>query len=160
MIQSLFADGVIAYRATEHKPAVRAFEVEATREVIAADSRDAMTWAPSPRNFRMTLSREVPRLVREHVARVIAPWHEAGAVYAIHPGGPRIIDAVKEALGLSEEQVHFSREILREYGNMSSATLPHVWARMLAEVPDRTPVLSLAFGPGLTIAAAKLRVRA
>lgn len=155
VINSLFADGVISYRAGDApEPGYR---VEATREVIAGESRDAMTWGVSAAGFRMTLSREVPKLVRQHVAGVVAPWREAGAVYAIHPGGPRIIDAVKEALGLSEEQVVTSREVLRAYGNMSSATLPHVWMHLRERIKPGTPVISLAFGPGLTIAASLMR---
>ena len=157
VINSLFADGAITYRATDADEGRTGYRVEAAREVIASESRDAMTWGLSAAGFRMTLSREVPKLVRQHVTGVVAPWREPGAVYAIHPGGPRIIDAVKEALNLNEEQVTTSREVLREYGNMSSATLPHVWMRLRDQIAPGTPVISLAFGPGLTIAASLMR---
>lgn len=157
VIQSLFADGMIRYRASEKKSS-RSFRLEDMNEKIAAGSLSQMTWDLSSHGFRMTLSREVPNLVQESVAALVSPWQESNSVYAIHPGGPRIIDAVKDALGLSEEQVHFSREVLRLHGNMSSATLPHVWQKMLEELPIGTPVVSMAFGPGLTLAGSRMRV--
>jgi predicted naringenin-chalcone synthase len=149
VIQSLFADGVIGYRAGETR--AHGFKVEELRENISTGTLKQMTWGLAHSQFTMTLAREVPKSVQESVAAIVKPWQTKNCVYAIHPGGPRIIDAVKEALGLSEEQVYFSREILRRHGNMSSATLPHVWQLMLKELADETPVISMAFGPGLTI---------
>src|SRR5665213_63301 len=107
----------------------------------------------------MTLAREVPESVQKSVTAIVKTWQTKDCVYAIHPGGPRIIDAVKDALHLSEEQVHFSHAILRDHGNMSSATLPHVWQKMLSEVSSGTPVISMAFGPGLTISTSLMAVR-
>ncbi|MDR3672831.1 MAG: 3-oxoacyl-[acyl-carrier-protein] synthase III C-terminal domain-containing protein [Holophaga sp.] len=84
------------------------------------------------------------------------------ALFAIHPGGPRIIDEIAELLGLGPEQVRASNAILRNHGNMSSATLPHVWKAMLedAAVEPGRLIVALAFGPGLTISGAILRKRA
>lgn len=156
VIQSLFADGVIRYRVSSERPE-RGFEVLELKEVIASESLGHMTWAVSAQGFKMTLAREVPKLVQGAIEDLVMPWRSTGAVYAIHPGGPRIIDAVAEALQLSEEQVWFSREILRLHGNMSSATLPHVWQMMMHEIPPGTPVISMAFGPGLTLSASLMR---
>ncbi|MGE0527511.1 MAG: 3-oxoacyl-[acyl-carrier-protein] synthase III C-terminal domain-containing protein [Bdellovibrionales bacterium] len=156
VIQTLFADGVIRYRVSEERPA-EGYQIHAFEEVIASGSLREMTWSVSPHGFQMTLGREVPYLVREGVRALVSRWRDLPCVYAVHPGGPRIIDAVKEALELSEEQVYFSREVLRWHGNMSSATLPHVWERMLAEIPEGTPVISMAFGPGLTLSASLMR---
>lgn len=71
----------------------------------------------------------------------------------MHPSGTRIIDRVCDALKLDDDQVRISREVLRDFGNMSSATLFHVWMRLLADatIPAGTFVLSLAFGLGLTV---------
>ncbi len=156
VIQSLFADGVIRYRCSASKPQ-SGFEVIELKEVIAPGSLEQMTWDVSGQGFRMTLNRDVPNLVQEAIAKLVKPWRGANTVYAIHPGGPRIIDAVKEALDLSEEQIWFSKEVLKKHGNMSSATLPHVWQRMLGEVPAGTRVISMAFGPGLTLSASLMR---
>lgn len=158
VIQSLFADGVIRYRCTRDRVKdAPSFRVEEMKEVIAPGSLRHMTWSASTHGFRMTLSREVPEAVQTAIAELIRPWQSAEAVYAIHPGGPRIIDAVKSALSLSEDQVFFSREILRQHGNMSSATLPHVWQSMLPQLKSGVPVISMAFGPGLTLSASLMR---
>ena len=80
-------------------------------------------------------------------------------IYAVHPGGPRIIELVEEALELNPHQVGHAKAILRDRGNMSSATLPHIWQNLLvdAAVPADTPIVSLAFGPGLTVYGTILR---
>jgi predicted naringenin-chalcone synthase len=156
VVQSLFADGMIRYRVSGGAPA-QSFEVLDLKEVISPGTLEHMRWDVSGQGFRMTLNRDVPKKIEAVVAALVSPWRCAGTVYAIHPGGPRIIDAVKEALQLSEEQVFFSKEILRKHGNMSSATLPHVWSEMLGEIPSGTRVISMAFGPGLTVSAALMR---
>jgi predicted naringenin-chalcone synthase len=68
--------------------------------------------------------------------------------WAIHPGGPRVIDAVRDALGLPEESASHSRAVLRDHGNMSSATLPFI-LRALSQERVPRPWAGLAFGPGL-----------
>ena len=120
--------------------------------------------------MHMTLARDVPdRIAGALRGFVLELFAKAGlsvsdlrgAVAAVHPGGPKIIDRVREVLELSDTQVAASRAVLFDYGNMSSATLPHVWARVLADtdVPVGTPILSLAFGPGLTVCGGIFRKR-
>jgi predicted naringenin-chalcone synthase len=173
VVQSLFADGHIRYALMLQDPAepitAPAFEVLAVREEIVPDTLADMTWVPSEWGFRMTLARDVPEKIAaalpEYLQRLFAQAGEgynvahAQTLFAVHPGGPRIIDSVQELLGLCPTQVEVSRALLYERGNMSSATLPHVWERMLAtaEIPAGTLVASLAFGPGLTIAGALFR---
>ena len=84
----------------------------------------------------------------------------AKAIFAVHPGGPKIIEQVAEQLHLGEAQVAHSRAVLLARGNMSSATLPHVWSDLLADraVTDGQAVVTLAFGPGLTLAGGVFRV--
>jgi predicted naringenin-chalcone synthase len=128
-----------------------------------------MTWELSEWGFRMTLARDVPEKIAAalpgFLARMFAQADEdyesarAETLFAVHPGGPRIIDAVQGLLELSAEQTAASRALLYERGNMSSATLPHVWARVLETrtIKADTLVASLAFGPGLTIAGTLFR---
>jgi predicted naringenin-chalcone synthase len=111
----------------------------------------------------MTLSPEVPKQVAGHLRRFVSDLYakagmslaqdHARTVYAVHPGGPKIIDGVRDVLELSEAQVQTSRDVLRDHGNMSSATAPHIWMRVADDpaVAPGTPVVSLAFGPGLTM---------
>jgi len=128
-----------------------------------------MTWMASDFGMQMTLSRKVPDHIRaglgdflERMAATTGTTLDAlrrTSVFAIHPGGPRIIDEIAELLGLRPDQVEASNAVLRDYGNMSSATLPHVWMNILDDdaVKPGTRVVALAFGPGLTISGAILR---
>jgi predicted naringenin-chalcone synthase len=124
-----------------------------------------MSWNAGETGWQMTLSRDVPTKIRDalpgFVDELLAPHglKLTDCIAAIHPGGPRIIDEVASVLGLSEEQTQYSRKVLLERGNMSSATLPHIWEQIAlsqAAAPGQ-PILSLAFGPGLTLCGALLR---
>jgi predicted naringenin-chalcone synthase len=173
VVQTLFADGLIRYRAARPGPEPEPFlELAAAREEIVPDSEDAMTWMVSDFGMQMTLSRRVPDYIRAALGAYLdrlgaglgldARKLADRALFAIHPGGPRIIDQIAELLGLAPEQVQASNAVLRDRGNMSSATLPHVWQAMLQD-PGVEPgrlVVALAFGPGLTISGAILRKRA
>jgi predicted naringenin-chalcone synthase len=116
----------------------------------------------------MTLARDVPQRIagalRGQLTDVfrradVDPAEIKNTLFAIHPGGPKIIDGVRKVLELDEALVAASQAVLRAYGNMSSATLPHLWARMAADraVAPGTLIASLAFGPGLTMCAALFR---
>ncbi|MEQ9070818.1 MAG: 3-oxoacyl-[acyl-carrier-protein] synthase III C-terminal domain-containing protein, partial [Gimesia chilikensis] len=73
--------------------------------------------------------------------------------WAIHPGGPRILNAVAETVGFEESLLSPSREVLARYGNMSSPTVLFI-LKKLQEEQARLPCVMLGFGPGLTIEAA------
>jgi predicted naringenin-chalcone synthase len=169
VVQSLFADGHIRYAMTygEADTAKRdegAFEILAVREEVVPDSLGDMTWVLSEWGFRMTLAREVPEKIANGLPSFLQRLFADGnrnfeaerekAVFAIHPGGPRIIDSVKDLLRLDESQITHSRAVLFDRGNMSSATLPHVWERIDKDetIKSGTLIVSLAFGPGLTMA--------
>lgn len=155
VIESLFADGFIRYRLGK-APGLRLIHLY---EELLPSSMDAMRWTPHQQHFRMSLAREVPvhilGALDGFLKRLAGDVEMKKAHFAIHPGGPKILNYIKRHLDLSEEQIHFSRSILKEYGNMSSATLPHIWMRMLEE-GVKGPIISLAFGPGLKIAGALL----
>lgn len=119
----------------------------------------------------MTLSREVPEKIAAALPRFLerlllsageSPQaRREDIIFAIHPGGPKIIDSVQKLFQLTDDQIATSRAVLFERGNMSSATLPHIWAEILADAGVRpgTRVVSLAFGPGLTVAGALFKKR-
>ncbi|MGY1795638.1 type III polyketide synthase [Geodermatophilus sp. SYSU D00525] len=121
---------------------------------------DHMTWDVTDLGFRMGLSPRVPDVLSRHVGDVVTELLggaglrvEDVAGWAVHPGGPRIIDVVRDELGLAEAQVAASRRVLAEHGNCSSATVLLV-LQELADVDG--PVVVTAFGPGLTLYAALL----
>jgi predicted naringenin-chalcone synthase len=171
VVQTLFSDGFIAYSVTGHPRwdgALPALGLLAQREETLPDSGDAMMWICSDWGMHMTLARDVPeRILASLGGFVTSLCDEAelrdterqSALFAIHPGGPRILDLVQGELHLSEEQIAFSRRALFARGNISSATLPYIWRDLVASeaVPDGQPIVSLAFGPGLTLCGAVLR---
>jgi predicted naringenin-chalcone synthase len=125
-----------------------------------ASTADHMTWDVTDLGFRMGLSPRVPDVLARHVGDVVTELlGEAGlriedvAGWAVHPGGPRILDVVRDELGLAETQLAASRRVLAEHGNCSSATVLLVLDE-LADVDG--PVVAMAFGPGLTLYAALL----
>jgi len=78
--------------------------------------------------------------------------------WCVHPGGPRILEAARDAMGLDAAALRFSREVLRRHGNMSSATILFILGEMIRQ-GVRGPVVMLAFGPGLSMEAALGRIR-
>ena len=162
VIQSLFADGFIRYSICESDPAP-GLRVLALDERILPHSSDAMAWVVSDHGMQMTLARDVPDRVAGSLRQFVSELyrkagmtlgeHHTRTVFAVHPGGPKIIERVREVLELSDAQVQTSRDVLFDHGNMSSATVPHIWMRIVADanVAPGTPVVSLAFGPGLTV---------
>ncbi|MFI5334878.1 MAG: 3-oxoacyl-[acyl-carrier-protein] synthase III C-terminal domain-containing protein [Chlamydiales bacterium] len=156
VVQSLFADGFIKYTLSGQNGI---FKILQLQEEILEATTEQMTWRTEEWGFRMFISKEVPflisRVLPEFVERLKA---SPSALFAIHPGGPKIIEQVKKSLKLSDEQIHHSQMILRTCGNMSSATLPHIWEEIGKDrkVKVGTEIVSLAFGPGLTVCAAHL----
>ncbi|BAM04518.1 type III polyketide synthase [Phycisphaera mikurensis] len=155
---ALFADGAAAAVVTAD--AGRGRSLTGRASLVLPGSADAMTWAIGAHGFEMSLSPAVPALIAERLPGVIGPWlarhglTPAGvAGWAIHPGGPRVIDAVGEALGLGPAALAPSHALLREHGNMSSPTVLFLVDR-LRRSPG--PLVALAFGPGLTAEAALL----
>jgi predicted naringenin-chalcone synthase len=162
VVQTLFADGHMKYSvSSQNSEKGRSFKLLTIKEKIVKDSHQDMSWIPTPWGMQMNLSRDVPQKIKnelksffnEMIAECDFSLSDVSqATFAIHPGGPKIIDAVQEVFVLSELQVAESKKILFERGNMSSATLPHVWNEILQkELVVGTKVISFAFGPGLTI---------
>ncbi len=125
-----------------------------------ASTADLMTWDVTDLGFRMGLSPRVPGVLSRHVGEVVEELLSGAGLriedvagWAVHPGGPKIIDVVRDELGLAEEQVAASRRVLSEHGNCSSATVLLVLEEM-ADVEG--PVVAMAFGPGLTLYASLL----
>lgn len=156
---SLFADAAAAV-VLGPTPRAGGLRVLDTHAVTDTTRADLMTWDVTDLGFRMRLSPRVPLVLREHVAGTVATLlHRNGltrediAAWAIHPGGPRIVDVVADRLGLGEDEVADSRAVLAEHGNCSSATVLLILERLrrtrALRPGDR--VIALAFGPGLTL---------
>jgi predicted naringenin-chalcone synthase len=171
VVQTLFADGFIAYGVCDDASwdgRSSALELLAQEEQIVPDSTDAMTWSCSDWGMQMGLLRDVPDRIAGALGGFVTRLAlRAGlgkqelreAVYAVHPGGPKILDRAREVLQIDESQIACSRKVLLERGNMSSATLPHVWLELVrdTEIAAGRAIVSLAFGPGLTLCGAIMR---
>ncbi len=162
---ALFSDAAAAVAIAPGRPGLEVVDVAARTD---ADRAGLMTWDVTDAGFRMGLSPEVPAVLERHVERLVDDLLRGNALsradvsgWAVHPGGPRILDVVAQRLGLSPGDLGTSREILRDYGNCSSATVLLILERMLAEerVPTGGHVVMLAFGPGLTLYGVLLRRR-
>jgi alkylresorcinol/alkylpyrone synthase len=158
---SLFSD---AAAAVVLKPGAPGLEVVRTTARTDVDNAAHMTWDITDLGFKMGLSPKVPAVLALHVRDLVdellqgIPQAEVAA-WAIHPGGPRILDVCQDKLGLTDLALAASRSTLRDYGNCSSATVLLV----LTEVQRTTSleagqyVVMLAFGPGLTLYGTLLR---
>jgi alkylresorcinol/alkylpyrone synthase len=117
-------------------------------------STDALGWQIGSRGFRIVLSAGLPQIVRAHVGDdlrgFLQPHGGVGAVdeWVVHPGGPKVLDAVVAALDLPAEAVAASRASLRALGNLSSSAVLHLLADT-EPVPGRR-ALVLGVGPGVS----------
>lgn len=164
---TLFGDGFIKYSAvpdSEYDQTCGGLRIMAMQDTILADSAGEMTWHLNTHQFTLHLAKTVPQHIRDNClafARTLCA--KAGIdfeterhdmAYAIHTGGPKILDFVEEELGLDSTKLAHSRRLLLERGNMSSAACPHIWDSIVRDetIAKGTKVLSIGFGPGLTVA--------
>lgn len=156
---ALFGDGAAAVvLAGDDVPVVGpALEVLDSASHLYPDTETVMGWDVTDDGFRIMLDAGIPELARTHAARDVsdllsAHGHAVDDVrtWLVHPGGPRVLDAVVDALGLSEDDVSLTRRSLRENGNISSASVLQVLAATLAERPREAgaTAMMLALGPG------------
>lgn len=139
------------------------WRIEGQSSHILPGSAGQMGWIIGDHGFEMSLSAQVPASIAAEIAPFVAEGlakHGLATAdvesWAVHPGGPRVIACVEEALGLGEAALDVSRHVLAAHGNMSSATILFIIERMIvANAP--TPCVALAFGPGLTAEMALLR---
>jgi len=166
---ALFADGAAATVLAAADPsAVGAVQVSAPWRLLASgstvlpDSADAMAWTIGDHGFEMGLSPRVPALIAARLAPWLDGWLAARGLdraaigsWALHPGGPRLLESVRDCLGLPASAIEPSTAVLRECGNMSSATILFILNR-LQRAGAPLPCVALAFGPGLCVEAALL----
>jgi predicted naringenin-chalcone synthase len=165
---ALFADGAAAAvvsAAGAGDRGGRELRVLASGSTVIPATAELMSWRIGDHGFAMGLSPRVPAAVAAHLRPWLERWLrgqslEIGAVgsWALHPGGPRILQACAAALNLVPEQIAVSEAVLREHGNMSSATILFILERLRRGAAPG-PWLALAFGPGLAVEAALLDTR-
>ncbi|MBI5092277.1 MAG: type III polyketide synthase [Candidatus Hydrogenedentes bacterium] len=155
---ALFADGAAAIVGSG-EPVADRWRVVGTGSCLMPDSQDAMTWRIRDHGFVMSLSPHVPDLICTHLRGWMEEWLAGYGMtlpeirsWAIHPGGPRIIQSAAKALDLDKDVTEDSREILKTHGNMSSPTILFILKKM-RERNAPLPLVAMAFGPGLMVEA-------
>ena len=117
-----------------------------------------MAWELSSTGFLMTLSGYIPELIEEDFLQLTRKALSGKNLqvsdidyWCIHPGGRKILEAIRNSLDLSDDQLKESYEVLRDYGNMSSPTILFVLKKYLQHRQKNKKLFAAAFGPGLTM---------
>jgi len=156
----LFADGSAAVLVCADDHPFTGVRLDSFYSEILKDAKDSMSWNLSSSGFIMTLDSDVPEIFRsdigplkEHAIEKAGIGNDDIQYWCIHPGGKRILEAIGKGLSLKDEDLATSYKILREYGNMSSATvlfvLKEMWPRLMDDKGAK--IFTAAFGPGLTM---------
>ena len=163
---ALFGDGAAALVGCNDQSLGLTSAGESTWRLVASgshvmpDTREAMSWRIGDHGFTMTLSPQVAGQIQANLQPWLTGWlarHDLAigdvGSWAVHPGGPRILDAVQKSLELPPEALATSREVLADSGNMSSPTVLFIIDR-LRRASAPLPCVALGFGPGLVVEAA------
>lgn len=162
---ALFADGAAAVVGTPElqETGHKSWNLVASGSLLMPDSAGDMTWTIGDHGFAMTLSPRVPDLIGRHVRGWLEEWLARHGVrladvgcWAVHPGGPKILDVFAAAMSLPPTALAVSREVLAECGNMSSPTVLFILDRLRRRHAS-LPCVSLGFGPGLAVEVALFR---
>jgi alkylresorcinol/alkylpyrone synthase len=157
---SLFADGAAAAVVTcepEHRNGTAPLELAAAGSTLWPETLDVMGWEVDGDGLHVVFSRDIPTFIRERVRSSLDTFLEASGLdrtaldhVVAHPGGPKVITAYEETLGLPPDTLRHAREVLRDCGNMSSPTCLFVLERFMEGgdiAPGDIAVLT-ALGPG------------
>ena len=136
----------------------RGYAVREVAAVTDTTTADHMTWEVTDTGFRMGLSPQVPQVLSLHVRKLVDDLLGRHGLtigdvdgWAVHPGGPKILDVVEEQLELPPDALSASRGVLAAYGNCSSPTVLLVLDALRRRPDPPRRVVMLAFGPGLTL---------
>ena len=162
----IFADGCAAALFSNSPSYTPRLKLISTHSHLFSNSADFMGWKIGNTGFEMTLSPELPRIILEEAAPVIQTLLAQQGIgrnairhWALHPGGRAILDALQRGLNIRDEDMLPSRTVLKNYGNMSSASILFVLQELLATrtIAKDEDVCAIAFGPGLTMEVAFLK---
>jgi predicted naringenin-chalcone synthase len=128
--------------------------LDSFRAMLVPDTRELMAWHIRDFGFDMVLSGQVPAAIHGALrasSNEILASAPAGSIelWAVHPGGRSILDAVEQAFDLAPAALWASRDVLRRYGNMSSATVMFVLDRLMRSARRAATGCAMSFGPGL-----------
>lgn len=164
---AIFADGAAAVLVQAKPKVEKSLRFNAFHcDLLPQTSKD-MAWHIADSGFDIVLSTYVPEAIESGIASFLDKMLVENKLsvseidfYAIHPGGLKILEACEKALNIPKEQNRYSYQVLRDYGNMSSATVLFVLQSIMDDIDKRDHgknIFSCAFGPGLTLESMLLR---
>jgi predicted naringenin-chalcone synthase len=158
LANALFADGAAACLVSACEPEGPRFRLGPRTTDLVTEGESEMAWDIGDFGFEMVLSSYVPKLLGSNIGRLVSDALDKQGLgvtdidlWAVHPGGKAIIDEVQKALDLDDEPLGSSRTVLRDFGNMSSATILFVLSDLLKKSSGKKRIVAMAFGPGLTV---------
>ncbi|AHE67598.1 putative naringenin-chalcone synthase [Legionella oakridgensis ATCC 33761 = DSM 21215] len=165
---AIFADGAAAVLIQGRTTQQKHFKLESFHADLVPDTEQDMAWSIGNYGFDMILSAYVPKVIKYGISAFTEKllsqlnWSLNNIDYfAIHPGGLKILQSCEESLNITAEDNKYSYEVLRNFGNMSSATvlfvLKGIWDALDQGAYGKN-ILSCAFGPGLTLESMLIKV--
>ncbi len=153
LANSLFADGAAAALIMKSE---KGLSIESYLSQVLREGEEDMAWGIGDFGFEMRLSKYIPSLLDQGIRNLREVFEKKFNLsgiknFAIHPGGKQILQKVQEAFELHPSVNKHAADVLSRYGNMSSATILFVLSRMMEDVEITGNILSLGFGPGLTL---------
>jgi len=157
---SLFADGAGGALVSARPPATGqpGYRIRRLCSTLTPNGEDTMAWDIGNHGYEIVLSGYVPRILGDNIRNTLLPalaqtdWTPDDVdFWCVHPGGKAILDRIADALDLAPHDLDIARDILRRYGNMSSATIFFLLQQGLADPHTGPRTAAMAFGPGLTV---------
>ena len=164
---ALFSDGAAAVLVEGQARTDKSLRLRSFYCDLLPAGKEAMAWHITDFGFEMTLTSEVPTVIQQGIGQMLSRLLEQSGLtigdvgtYALHPGGRRILEVIEGQLGLSQTDNRYAYQVLKKFGNMSSATvlfvLKAIWNDLENAASDKNAdgsfnILSCAFGPGLTL---------
>ena len=152
---AIFSDGAAAVVGRMGKG--HGWNVDSCAGFVFTDESDRLTIGFGSHGLDMKLSTRVPRLIEKYLGSAIADWLRKEGLsigdvksWAIHPGGPRILDVAAASIGIPLTSLRDSWDVLAQYGNMSSPTVLFILKRLI-EKDAELPCVAISFGPGLAV---------
>lgn len=153
----LFGDGAAAVMVAGEDAGLSGPRIVANRQMLYPDTEYVMGWDISEKGFQIVLSPDVPVVVRENLGQDVDAFLATQGLsrcdigsWIMHTGGPKVLDATEEALGLDRSTLQLSREALKRVGNLSSASVLVVLDDVMRQHRPQAGTYSLlaAMGPG------------
>ncbi|RPI07122.1 MAG: type III polyketide synthase [Ignavibacteriae bacterium] len=162
----IFADGCAAALFSRNPQYAPQLHLLSTHSHLFPNTAGFMGWKIGNTGFEMILSPELPRLILDEAVPVVGKILAGQGIdprsirhWVLHPGGRAILDSLQNGLQISDEDMRPSRTVLKNYGNMSSASILFVMKDLLRTrtIEAGEVVCAIAFGPGLTMEIALLK---